>query len=134
MYLPSNGVLQEVISSGKLDLFTNPELRKLLSSWGGVLDKVRFQETELSKYRIQLTDMWDSVGNFRQTVHQNYGNSLNIGTSKFDNDNLKLLQDRTFENNLTAFVFSSRFANKNYYSNLEEKIEDILKIINTEIK
>ncbi len=56
MYLPSSGVLEEIISSGKLDIFQNQELKNLLSSWSGVMYKVRFQETELTKYRMALTD------------------------------------------------------------------------------
>jgi hypothetical protein len=40
LYLPSSGVLEEIISSGKLDIFENRALKNLLSSWSGVIDKV----------------------------------------------------------------------------------------------
>lgn len=134
MYLPSSGVLEEIISSGKLDIFQNQELKNLLSSWSGVMYKVRFQETELTKYRMALTDMWMEFGNSRKAVFESYNSLFGIDNSKFEIGNRHLLNSVQFENNLEAFVFSSRFANENYYSNLEEKINLILKIIELELE
>ena len=134
MYLPSSGVLEEIISSGKLDIFQNKELKNLMSSWSGVMDKVRFQETELTKYRIALIDLSMESGNSRQLVIDSYGNLFGLTNSKFKNVNRHLLNSEKFENCMTAFLISSRFANQNYYSDLEEKIKAILLIIETEIK
>jgi hypothetical protein len=134
MYLPSSGVLDEIISSGKLDLFQNQELKNLLSSWSGVMFKVRFQETELTKYRMELTDLWMKHGNSRRAVFESYDSLFGVDDSRFPVGNKHLLNSVQFENNLEAFLYSSRFANKNYYSNLEEKIISILEIINAEIE
>jgi hypothetical protein len=133
VFHPSNGVLDEIISSGKLDLFKSQELKTLLSSWGGHLDKVRFQETELAKYRYALLDQWNEEGNPRQGVIDAFEKVYDLPHSKFDIGNRHLLTSPKFDSNLTAFIFSSRAANKYYYGKLEEEIDTIIEIISTEI-
>jgi hypothetical protein len=134
VYHPSDGVLNEIISSGKLDLFKNQDLKNLLSSWGGHLDKVQFQETELAKYRIALIDQWMDEGNPRQGVIDTRGNVYDLPNSKFNRQNRHLLKSPKFDNKLTGFVFSARSANIYYYGKLEEKIQSILQIIKTELE
>jgi hypothetical protein len=133
-YLPSSGVLEEIISSGKLDIFQNKELINHMSSWSGVMEKVRFQETELTKFRIALIDLSLESGNSRQLVIDSRGNLFGLTNSKFKNVNRHLLNSVKFENAMTVFLISSRITNQNYYSDLEEKIKAILLIIETEIK
>ncbi|MCK4991645.1 MAG: hypothetical protein KAS29_14205, partial [Bacteroidales bacterium] len=41
---PSQGVLDEITNSGKLGIFSSKELKFALSSWSGILDRVRLQE------------------------------------------------------------------------------------------
>ena len=45
-YRPGTGILNEIISSGKLSIISNPELKKALASLDGLMLKVRFQEKE----------------------------------------------------------------------------------------
>ncbi len=78
--------------------------------------------------------MWMDSGNSRKAAFESYGNLFGIDNSKFDTGNRHLLNSVQFENNLEAFVFSSRFANENYYSNLDEKIISILGIIESELE
>ena len=40
---PNQGVLDEIINSGKLGIFSNKELKFALSSWSGILNRVRLQ-------------------------------------------------------------------------------------------
>lgn len=133
-YRPSNGVLDEIISSGKLGIFKNRKLKSLLSSWTGVIYKVRFQESELLKFRSRLIDLSLEYGNTRQSFNDTHVDIPGITPSKFKTGNLPLLQSQEFENNLFAFIGTSRFANDNYYSNLEEIINKMLEIIDSEIK
>jgi len=48
---PSQGVLYEIISSGKLGMFSNQDLRFALPSWSGLLYRLRLKEQELSRLR-----------------------------------------------------------------------------------
>ncbi len=56
-YNPSQGVLDEIISSGKLGLFSNYDLKFALSSWSGFLYMVRLQELELQRLRYITIDI-----------------------------------------------------------------------------
>ena len=47
---PSQGVLDAIISSGQLVIFGSQELEFALSSWNGLLYKLRLQEQELLNY------------------------------------------------------------------------------------
>ncbi|MGB3608101.1 DUF6090 family protein, partial [Psychroserpens sp.] len=45
-YRPNNGVINEIINSGKLEIFKDDSLRFMISSWEGFLTEVKFQEQE----------------------------------------------------------------------------------------
>lgn len=45
-YRPGSGVTSEIISSGKLNIFQNKELKNALDALDGLLLKIRFQENE----------------------------------------------------------------------------------------
>ena len=128
-YRPSNGVLEEILNSGKLAIFSDQSLRTSLSSWNGILFKVRFQEQEMAKYRYALIDMVLAKGNARQAFYDSSENIFDLNPSKFENNNLDLLQSVEFESTLIGFLATSRFAQQNYYPNLKVEIENILQLI-----
>lgn len=133
-YRPSQGVVDEIISSGKLDLFENEKLKNHLSSWSGVLLKIRFQEQELSKVRYDLVDLSQKFGNTRNLFVHLDSTVLQTNESKFKSSNLTLLQNQEFENNVAAYVATTKFANQYYYPNVQEKIDVILELIDEEIE
>ena len=53
-FRPSSGVLREIISSGKLNIFINRELKISLASWEGLLQMVKFQDGGLSLCRLAV--------------------------------------------------------------------------------
>lgn len=128
-YRPSNGVLEEILSSGKLTIFSDQSLRTSLSSWNGILFKVRFQEQELAKYRYALIDMMVAKGNGRQAFYDYSRGIFDLTPSKFENNNLDLLQSLEFESTLIGFLATSRFAQQNYYPSLKVEIENILELL-----
>lgn len=128
-YRPSNGVLQEIISSGKLEIFRDPELRKLLSSWDGILYTVRFQEDELNGNRMVLIDLVNDHGSVRQLFHTTMNDQLELTPSRFAVENREMLGSLVFENRTTAFYVTSRFTNAYYYSKVEKSINEILESI-----
>src|SRR5690625_5990799 len=59
------GVIDEIIHSGKLSIFSNDELKFLLSSWSGILYRVRLQEQELLNMRSRTIEMVRNKANLR---------------------------------------------------------------------
>ena len=83
-YRPSNGVIVEIISSGKLELFEYDSLRFLISGWEGELQKVRFQEKdELEVQRIKLFNMANKHVNFREMARGYRQNIFELDRSDF---------------------------------------------------
>jgi len=54
---PNQGVLNEIINSGKLGVFGSRELKFALSSWSGNLYRVRLQEQELLNMRSRTIEL-----------------------------------------------------------------------------
>ena len=67
-YRPGSGVINELISSGKLGVFQNEELKSALASWDGILLKVRYQEQEHSGTRQNLFKILEIVFLRRHSV------------------------------------------------------------------
>jgi len=133
-YRPSNGVLDEIISSGKLGIFSNQELRTSLSSWGGILFKIRFQEQELTRRRYALFDILNSKGNFRKAFYNTHGEMFHFSQSRFERSNLDLLKSVEFESQLIVFLVTSRFSNEGgYYPILKEEVDKILQLIEDDL-
>jgi len=128
-YRPSNGVLDEIINSGKLGIFSSQSLRTSLSSWDGIIFKIRFQEQELTRRRYGLYDILRVKGNSRKAFYDTYGEVFDIKQSKFEKGNLDLLNSEEFDNQLFLFLVTSRYSNLEYYPNLKEEIEKILQLI-----
>jgi uncharacterized protein DUF6090 len=133
-YRPSSGVLDEIINSGKLGIFSNQSLRTSLSSWDGIIFKIRFQEQELTRHRYGLYDILMAKGNSRRAFYDTYGEMFEIAQSKFEKGNLDLLNSVEFENQLFVFLATSRFSNEGYYPSLKEEIDKILQLIEDELE
>ena len=125
-YRPSNGVLNEIISSGKLGIFSNQELRRLLSAWDGILVKVRYQEQEHANPRMKIHNLWSLKGNGRKVLVGSSEEMFGIQRSKFQKGNLNLLQSEQFDHHLVGYIITARFLNDDYYGELEEEIDKIL--------
>lgn len=132
-YRPSNGVLQEIISSGKLEIFRDPDLKNLLSSWDGLLYTIRFQEGELNYIRMKLIDMVNEQGNVRQLFQTKYNDRFQLTPSRFSTENRSLLSSPVFESNTMGFLATSRFTNAYYYPKAEKSINEILELIGQEL-
>jgi len=127
-YRPRDGVISEILNSGKLEIF-DQKIRTKISSWEGELARVQFQEdVEHARYREQLLDLYAEQGNLRELT--NSLSSIDLQTSKFTNVLGKdLLQSVKFENLLVGFYNTSVFMTSGYYSPLKDSIEESLSLI-----
>jgi hypothetical protein len=133
-YRPNKAVLDEVISSGKLTIFSNNKLKFALSSYNGKLTKIKFQEEEHSVIRMQVIAIMNAKGNAKKLLVNEMWEDFGISESKFKRGNLQLLQSQELENELVDFIITSRYLDKDYYQELRKEIELVLVLIDQEIK
>ena len=129
---PNQGVIDEIISSGKLGIFSSKELKFALSSWSGMLYRVRLQEQELLGMRSRTIELVRNNSNLRKglgTALENFG----IKQSKFKQGNLHLLQSVAYEGHMTGLATMSFNLNKYHYPKLAEEIDRILLLIDDEL-
>lgn len=131
---PNQGVLDEIISSGKLSIFSNKELRFALSSWSGILFRVRLQEQELLGMRSRTIEMVRNEANLRRAIYGPWLEEMGIKQTKFKQGNLHLLKSLAFEGHMAGFATMSLNLITNYYPKLVEEIDKMLLFIDDEIK
>ena len=130
---PNQGVIDEIINSGKLGIFSSKKLKFLLSSWSGILYRVRLQEQELLSMRSRTIEMVRNKANLRKVLGAKLG-VFEIKQTKFGQGNLHLLKSVPFDGHITGVATMSSSLNNNYYPKLVEKIDEILLLINNQIK
>ena len=132
-FRPRNEIIDELIASGKLALINNSILRTELSSWSEALQRIRTQESEVSKYRFQLLDLTMKEINLRDAITNATGGIFGITESKFEKKNTQLLKFQEFESILTSFIGSSKFADQRF-TTIDKKIDAILNLLKLELK
>ena len=132
-FRPNQGVYDEIISSGKLGIFKNTELRFALSAWSGTLFKVRFQEQEHANFRYKAFDISMAKGNLRKSSAYYFKSNFGLTPSEFEMDINQITQSLEFDNQLVGFIQTARFLNNNYYKGLDKKIDIILELIEAEL-
>jgi len=129
---PNQGVLDEIISSGKLGIFSSKELKFALSSWSGILYRVRLQEQELLTMRSRTIEMVRNKANLRKVLGASL-EGMGIKQTKFEQGSLHLLKSVAFEGHMTGFATMSLSLNNHHYPKLLEEIDKILFLIDNEI-
>lgn len=141
----STGVTNELISSGKLYLIKNQDLKTYLTNWSGDIEKL--VEMEMTLYNLSSHELMPYfIKNYKrknlikskasQEIHKKFmmGDAKEpnfrgvLNTEEFE----KLYQDTVFEN------FAITIGDFAYYGNrqsagIKERIETILKIIQEEL-
>ncbi|MFH4966111.1 DUF6090 family protein [Gaetbulibacter sp. M235] len=123
-YNPSQSVVSDLVSSGKLNLISSSDLRQLIFDWSSKLDEKKeaystIDEVTQSILLIYLTRQ-GSMKNIDRYSFLKWKK-----TSNLNRDNFKLFQDFEFENNMDNQAWNLA----NYISalkNLEKVIDDIL--------
>ena len=129
---PNQGVIDEIINSGKLVIFSSEELKFALSSWSGVLYRIRLQEQELLSMRSRTIEMVRNKANLRKVLGASLKN-FGIKQTKFGQGNLHLLKSVAFDGHITGFATMSSSLNNTYYPKLVEEINEILLLIDNKI-
>tara|TARA_R110001592_G_scaffold328230_1_gene609676 strand:+ start:1071 stop:1838 length:768 start_codon:yes stop_codon:yes gene_type:complete len=134
-YLPSTGVLSDIISSGKLNMILNKNLRQNLAS----------HESSLNQLNIQLNGAEFADENLRLLLYKE-GSIRNIlmdiGFVEFELesiskeiDNKQLFNSVEFENHLLTYSLYVKATNgSRLFGRIKAEIETILALINQELK
>lgn len=132
-YRPGSGIVDEIINSGKLDIFSNDRIRYEIASWESIMQKVRFQEQEHAVTRTNLMNFCFRIMNARNALFNSYGDSFELTHSRFATVNKDLLQSVEFDNHLVSFFVTARILNQYHYADLDKKLKEFLSIIEKEI-
>lgn len=133
-YRPGNGVLNEILNSGKLNIFRNNELKNALATLDAMLLKIRFQENEeLARVRKDLIIIGEENVSLRRMAYDAFGGLFEIDKGKFLSSNKHLVTSKKFDNLITGFVFTSGFLIKRYEA-LKKQLENVIGIIDSQIK
>lgn len=124
-YDPKRNTFNEMISTGKLTIIRNEELRKLLTNWDNILIELKAQETLCNNYRENIKAIFIKNGSLVNELILNGqidSLGLDVGNYQFDIDNRNLLTLPEFENNAMFRYLVLR--------NLVEYYEEIRNYIN----
>ncbi|HKK46781.1 MAG TPA: DUF6090 family protein [Balneolaceae bacterium] len=140
-------IVNDIISSGRIELLLNAELRKKLTRWTSDVVQVTEEEVVWTKftngiYRSDLKGIvskrtifnrfWkaDILSSFQ--LDQKKGTSLNIGDSKQRSDINLLFNSKKFEDDVAQCLSAATLTNSQSYS-LRNRIKEILTQITDEL-
>ncbi|MDG1572137.1 DUF6090 family protein [Robiginitalea sp. M366] len=134
-YNPNNSLLKEIISSGGLEILSNPELRQHLTSWESFLQSVNRQEQNLRNIRERTMDVMLGPQGSILILMRDAGMAHGFtdpGRPGREHSNLPLLQSLEFENKLLVYLVTAESTERLHYQPLRRKILSILEQIESE--
>jgi hypothetical protein len=133
-FMPSNGVLTDIISSGNLNLIQNAQLRQHLASFESELDFLKLQETSTHSLKDKMRSQINKYGSVRKILLDRGQNFENNSISDTMN-NRQMFRLIEFENNLLVYHLTIKAANGiRFFGGIKEHIEQILVELDSELK
>lgn len=132
-YKPSLGVLSDIISSGKLNIILNQNLRQKLASFEGSLDYLKIQEEEANYTKQKLKALLFKELSIR-TIQKDLGRQFENHSISESVNNKRVFNSVELENYLLDYLLVTKAANDSrFLEGLKEDIEFILKEIEIEL-
>jgi len=119
---PTNFVLNELKSTGKLALLENSKIKDLLFEYERQSEYVNDWNRRMEKSSQDIIDYIKHNGSLRNVNH----NRISIKNSDLDFNNVSLFSDMRFENQIDEKVLFSQFL-ANVYEETDNLINEILK-------
>ena len=134
-YLPATGVLNDIISSGKLNIILNTSLRQHVASFESSLDFLDIQLNGADFTDNKLRTLFYKNGSIRNIV-------MDIGIMDFEHESISekvnnklMFESVEFENILLPYLLLAKATNgPRLFGGLKAEIETILKEIEQELK
>lgn len=119
---PSTYVLSDLRNSGQLKSLKNEQLKKLLHNWEQHYENLKeYYELEMSLYD-NFFHLMEENGSARNAIFKQ-----RLGSSSITRDNLELLMNPKFENQLSHILMITASLNSIYTNQTVELINQILK-------
>ena len=125
VYYPVRGVMNDIISSGNLNLIRNSELRQKIASFNNELKRVENQERVASEIRANVMQLTSQNGSFAMMFAEISGNKTRVPEFR-PKSNKQLFTVLELENNLELYKQVTLTTNNYFYKGLKKNIEDIL--------
>lgn len=131
---PVGGVINSLISSGRVALIRDDSLRVALASWLEVLNQLEVDESQDGALRLQVRDVVHDYVPMVSVDYRRGGRGL-TAPSRFDADYRGLLDSRDFENllNFRRAKKGEILTGADGYGRLEELLEWILSRLVTQL-
>jgi hypothetical protein len=130
-YDVSNGIISDIISSGKIQIIKNERIKNFLSNWNGILNDVKEDETwAVNERNNVIYPFLYKHSNYTSTT-QSMSQNIEI-TSGFDTDYKAVYKFLEFENLVNSQRIWNR-KNERNYKNLKSRIEEIITLFEQEI-
>lgn len=133
-FVHSSGVLTEIISSGELKLIENNSLKHKLAGFGSWIERVELQEKGVNELRKDLEKLILESGNFKKIATELGYTDFNFETPYDSISNKSLFHSLNMLNHLIIFKFASETTTVALYQPLEDEIDEILRLINSELE
>ena len=130
---PKMGSLNELLSSGKLRIIQNKELRTRLSSWSSYLQEVREVETHLWDVQERIYDYLYDKFPMANLLSAGKGWRSISFESNFSIDHSSILRDLEFENILSLKTHWMKYI-FHRYGIIEQEMNEILRLIEIDLK
>ena len=130
-YDPSNGILSDIINSGKIQIIKNEKLKNHLSNWNAILNDVKEDETWAVNERNDITYPFLFQNSNYTNITQD-GRDNNKITSGFNSDYKDIYKFLEFENLVNSHRIWNR-KNELNYQRLKSRIEEIITLCEQEI-
>ncbi|WP_411895917.1 DUF6090 family protein [Winogradskyella sp. A2] len=125
VFMPSEGVINDIIGSGKLDMISNKELREHIASWQADLEMIREFE---GIGKDMSTKYSDYTSKYFDLVNAKFGIPAFLGTKR-----IEFLNDHVLTNYMAQIFGNSNVLNELYNEKLIE-IDSLMAIIDKELK
>ncbi len=135
-FFPRRGSLDDLISSGRLKIIKNQELRNTLLSWNPILDQIKYREKNVVEIISLIEELIQKKGswlNIDAVSNNEFITSNPFPKSGFDVDNRNLLNDLEFENRIETLIIQNGTVINRQKKGLK-LITEILNLIKKEIK
>ena len=135
-YTPASGVIDDLLNSGQLNLISNNELRRKLSTWKSLLNRVSTQEAVVEEHRERIKELTLEQGNLTELFIQSgfaKQHGLDFGEHQFSTIGSELLKNQKLTN-IVLQRFASSTTLLKRYEDVNGEIKNILNLIEAELK
>jgi hypothetical protein len=134
---PELGTLNEILSTGKMEIIKSRAVRKHISSWNKYMDELREVDGKLGHYDLQVKDpLYSKYLPYKNVIsaYQSYinGEKYQFPKSNFEWNSRALLQNKEFENMLANYMIYSTIQYGRLLD-IKQNINEMISLINQDI-